>query len=248
MRVADWPAFGTPEQEPCNLKWVMSLSTLATGLWRPQTNAIALERARLARELHDGVIQSLVGIEMQLEVIRREAAQGAASVASDLERIQVLLREEVLSLRELMQEMRPVDVTPDDLLDHMASMVERFGRDTGISVRFEADRQEVSLPPPICRELTMILREALVNVRKHSGARHVLVRLILEDRRWKLVIDEDGRGFAFTGRYSQAELDSTRRGPIVIKERVRAIGGELTIESAPGHARLEIAVPEAAHG
>ena len=226
----------------------MSLASLATRLWRPHAKAIATERARLARELHDGVIQSLVGIEMQLEVIRREAAQGAASVVSDLERIQTLLREEVLSLRELMQEMRPVDVTPQDLLNHMAGMVERFTRESGISARFEADRREVALPSSICRELTMILREALVNVRKHSGAQHVLVRLILENRRWKLVIDEDGRGFAFTGRYSQAERDAARRGPIVIKERVRAIGGELTIDSAPGRARLEIAVPEGAHG
>jgi signal transduction histidine kinase len=58
------------------------------------------------------------------------------------------------------------------------------------------------------------------------------------------VVDDDGRGFDFSGRLSQEELDAARKGPVIIKERVRAIGGELSIESAPGRgARLEITFP-----
>ena len=92
--------------------------------------------------------------------------------------------------------------------------------------------------------MVQILLEALVNVRRHSGARNVFVRLATVNRDCRLSIDDDGCGFPFAGRLSQADLDASRRGPLVIKERVRLIGGELTIESDPGQgARLEIAVP-----
>jgi signal transduction histidine kinase len=57
-------------------------------------------------------------------------------------------------------------------------------------------------------------------------------------------VEDDGKGFPFTGRCSQAEMDESGKGPMIIKERVRLIAGELTVESNPGRgARLEITVP-----
>jgi signal transduction histidine kinase len=215
---------------------------------RLRARAGAMERARVARELHDGVIQSLIGLEMRLEVASRRAADGA-SITADLELVTSRIREEIVSVRELMHQMRPVEVTRADLPDYLANLVDRFGRETGISARFVCDLQDVPFSPRVCRELVMILQEALVNVRKHSGASNVLVRLRLDDKHWSLLIDEDGRGFNFEGRYSHSQLDARRRGPVVIKERVRAIGGELTIDSTPGRgARLEISLPRMVHG
>ena len=108
----------------------------------------------------------------------------------------------------------------------------------------EAD--EISLPSPVCRELARIVQEALVNVRKHSGAKQVTVQLVEADGKWELTIEDDGAGFPFAGKISQAELDSSGRVPAIIRERVRLIQGELTIESKPGSgARLEILVPQA---
>jgi two-component system nitrate/nitrite sensor histidine kinase NarX len=101
------------------------------------------------------------------------------------------------------------------------------------------------MPQPVCRELTRIVQEGLVNVRKHSHAHSALVRLSARNGNWTLLIEDDGRGFPFTGRLSQAELDAMGKGPVVIKERVRVIAGELTIESNPGQgSRLEISVPQ----
>jgi two-component system NarL family sensor kinase len=97
--------------------------------------------------------------------------------------------------------------------------------------------------------MARIVHEALVNVRRHSGARNVFVRLATVNGDCRLSIDDDGCGFPFTGRFSQADLEAGRKGPLVIKERVRLLGGQLTIESDPGHgARLEIAVPLSSHG
>lgn len=209
----------------------------------------AIERARVARELHDGVIQTLIGLEMQVDVLRRQPAASQGNIAEELGRIQELLRQEVLNLRELMQQMRPIDLGPKQLLDYLAAAVDRFRRDTGISARFVTAFEEVTIPSRVCNEVARIVQEALVNIRKHSGARSVIVRFDSQDENWKLVIDDDGRGFDFAGRLTHAELEAARKGPLVIKERVRSIGGELAVESASGRgARLEITFPQKAYG
>jgi signal transduction histidine kinase len=100
------------------------------------------------------------------------------------------------------------------------------------------------MPQKICRELVRIVQEGLVNVRKHSGARHALVRLESNESEWNLSLEDDGKGFPFSGRFSQIQLDEIGKGPMIIKERVRLIAGELTVESTPGQGtRLEVTVP-----
>ena len=212
---------------------------------RFRSRAGAIERARVARELHDTAIQSFISIEMQVDVLRRRAAADSPQLADDLNRIQGLLRQEVLNLRELMQAMRPVDIGPHQFLDFIAQLVERFSRDTGVGVRFVSELQEVTLPATTCRELARVVQEGLVNIRKHSGAKSAIVRFGASDGVWKLVIDDDGHGFPFSGRHTLSELDRLHQGPTVIKERIRTVGGDMVIESNPGHgSRLEITVPQ----
>ncbi len=212
---------------------------------RLRERAGAVERARFARELHDGAIQSLIAVEMQLDVVRRQSGQQPV-VTSELSRIQKLLREEVLKLRELMQAMKSFEVDAERLPGFVADTVERFRRETGISAEFVSEIEKVELPQKVCRELARIVQESLVNVRKHSGARHVLVRLAQRSGNLQLTVEDDGRGFPFSGRLSETELAITGKGPAVIRERVRLLAGELTIESNPGHgARVEVRIPPA---
>lgn len=212
-------------------------------LHRMRRRAGAAERARFARELHDGAVQSLIAVEMQVDVLRRHADAGKP-IGGELGRIQALLREEVLKLRELMQQMKAIDVDSQRLLGVINDTVERFQRETGISARFVTDLAELDMPQRVCREILRIVQEGLVNVRKHSGARHALVRLGSSGDKWSLSVEDDGRGFPFSGRYNQQRMEEDGKGPMIIKERVRLIAGELTVESNPGQgARLEITVP-----
>ncbi len=213
-------------------------------LRRLRRRAGALERARLGRELHDGAVQSLIGVEMQVDVLRRNYP-GAERVGGELDRIQKLLREEVLKLRELMQQMNAADIDAHKLPGFLRDAAQRFQRETGIAAGFFMDEAELELPSPVCRELARIAQEALVNVRKHSGAKQVLVQLLHTGGNWKLIVEDDGAGFPFAGRVSQPELDAAGRAPAIIRERVRLIHGELTIESKPGQgSRLEILLPQ----
>ncbi len=212
-------------------------------LHRLRRRAGAAERARFARELHDGAVQSLIAVEMQVDVLRRQADAGKP-IGGELGRIQGLLREEVLKLRELMQQMKAIDVDAERLLGVLNDTVERFQRETGISARFVTDLEDLDMPQRVCRELLRIVQEGLVNVRKHSGARHALVRLGASQSRWTLTLEDDGKGFSFAGRYNQDQMEEAGKGPLIIKERVRLIAGQLTVESNPGQGtRLEITVP-----
>lgn len=210
---------------------------------RLRVKAGAAERARVARELHDGAIQSLFAIDMKLEALRRDDGRGV-DLRGELGEVQGLVRQEVLALRELMQALRPVELeSSEQLPDVLAHVVERFQRESGIGARFVTSGSGFTIPPPKALELVRIAQEALVNVRKHSGAGQVLVRLAAAPAGCQLVVEDDGRGFAFEGRLTAQELDDKRWGPAVIKERARLIGAELAVESSPGSgARVEVTV------
>ena len=210
--------------------------------------AAAVERRRIARELHDGVIQTVAGVAVQIAALKIRLAEESPAIGEELDRMDAVLREEVQRLRDMMQQMRPLELDPDKLVDALEDFVHRFQRETGIAARFVTQLDYVALPPRACREVARILQEALVNVRRHSGAQNVSVRLSALNGDCCLSIDDDGCGFPFRGRLSHADLDAARKGPMVINERVRLLGGALTIDSEPGRgARLEIAVPLTSH-
>jgi len=214
-------------------------------LRRLRSRATAVERARVARDLHDGVVQSLHAIGFRLYALRTQAAIAPVERDRELLDIQQLVQDEAANVRTLIQQLKPLDFDPRHLVDFLAGMIERYRSDTGIAAKFVCDLRDVAFPPHVCREVAGIVQEALVNVARHSGATNVLVRLGAQEGYWVLTVDDDGRGFEFCGRFSHSELEHAHQGPLVIHERVRAIGGELSIDTRPGRgARLEIKIPQ----
>lgn len=234
------------------LRFLQDISNLVTPsvysvylLRRLRSRAAAVERARVSRELHDGVVQSLHAIAFRLYALRTRSSIDSGEREQELLEVQQLVQNEAANVRHLIHQLEPLDFDPRHLVDFLAGMVTRYRQDTGITAQFICDVAQVSLPPATCREIAGILREALANVRRHSGAQNVLVRLGRQRGGWVLIIEDDGRGFEFSGRLSHNELEEGRRGPLVIKQRVRAIEGELTIISKPGQgARLEVKIPD----
>ncbi len=141
--------------------------------------------------------------------------------------------------------MRPVDLGPNQLLEFLADTVDRFRRDTGLQARFISDvNEDIALTPHTCREIIRITQEALANVRKHANAQNVLVTFSAENEAYQLEVNDDGRGFDFSGKLTFDDLLHTSRGPTVLRERVHTIRGELVIESTPGKgSRLDIKIP-----
>jgi signal transduction histidine kinase len=209
-----------------------------------RVRAIEAERSRISRDLHDGILQTLLSIEIQLDVLRRKVTSHPDQAESGLASLQQTVRNEGAELRHLVTDLRPLRVQSADLVDLMRGFAERFRNESTLALDLLVDSVDLQAPDRVCREVFQIYREALNNIKKHAKASHVVVKLTQDDSRLSLVVDDNGEGFSFAGRFTGDELDRLRLGPISIKERTRTVGGVLTVESNPGHgARLTIEVP-----
>jgi len=140
-------------------------------LRRLRQRAGAVERARVARELHDGAVQSLIAMEMQVDVVRRQAETQSSPIAGELARIQGLLREEVLKLRELMQQMKSLEGGFVEFLCDSWSIRWRDSRERRESARaLLAKWSSHTCRRAFAGNWPASFREGLVNVRKHSTA------------------------------------------------------------------------------
>ena len=209
-----------------------------------RARAIEGERSRISRDLHDGILQTLLSIEIQLDVLRRRVAAAPDQAVSNLANLQQTVRNESAELRHLVTDLRPLRVQSADLVDLMRGFAERYRNESTLALDVLIDSADIHAPDRVCREVFQIYREALNNIKKHAKASHVVVKLSQDDSRLVLMVDDNGEGFSFAGKFTGDELDRLRLGPISIKERTRTVGGVLTIESNPGHgARLTIEVP-----
>ncbi len=192
------------------------------------------ERQRIAADFHDGPMQSFIGLQMRLEILRKMLARNPQIAAEELVQLQELCRSQVNELRTFVRSMRPAEVDGASLGASISRMVEQFQKDTGISTSFMSgdyfDPSEIQ----VSLELLQIVREALNNVQKHAKATRVAVSLNKHGDRLEICVDDNGSGFPFSGSYSLEELDSLRLGPLSIRRRVKALDGELNLESRPG--------------
>jgi signal transduction histidine kinase len=209
-----------------------------------RARAIESERSRISRDLHDGILQTLLSLIIQLDVLKTRVTGNPEKAAREVANLQKIVQQESEELRRMVTDLRPVRVESADMRELMLGFAERFRSEYGLAVDLFIDDHNRHLPDRICRELFQIYRESLHNIKKHAQASHVVVKLTQDESNVFLVVDDNGRGFSFSGRYSSEELDRLRLGPISIKERTRGVGGTLTVESNPGHgARLTVDIP-----
>ena len=116
------------------------------------------------------------------------------------------------------------------LMQSLATLVERFGQETGIAVYFQNDCQALALTPTQEIQLFYIIQEALTNIRKHSGAQNVRVMLNNEDDLYTVLIEDDGLGMAGPA----APLAGEHAGLAIMQERTAKLPGQIVIESEPG--------------
>jgi two-component system sensor histidine kinase UhpB len=181
------------------------------------------ERARVARDLHDEVNQSLTGLLLRLEALREDAPR---QLEPELAETKALANQAMRELLSLARQLRPTALDDLGLAAAIDGLVDQLGRgdfETG----FEADGHFSDLPTDAQLVVYRVAQEALSNAARHSDARRVSVRLRrLEDQGVALEVADDGSGFAFDE--SEGGL-----GIAGMRERALLIGGDLTIESRP---------------
>ena len=201
-----------------------------------------VERQRIADDFHDGPLQSFISFQMRLNVVQQMLGRELASGLRELQDLQSVCRSQVAELRAFVRGMRPLEVEGESLSTAIRRLVENFKKDTGISAGYSS--QEVTGEPESFLEVLQIVRESLNNVQKHSKASRVAINLTMQGEMLHIEIEDDGTGFPFSGNYELSELEALRIGPGSIKRRVRSLGGELVVNSRPGHgATLRVRIP-----
>jgi signal transduction histidine kinase len=131
--------------------------------------------------------------------------------------------------------MRPVEVDTSSLTAAARRLVDDFQKESGVPVTFLTGEEPVSVSGRVGMDVLQIIREALNNIHKHAQATHVIFSLEQNDSTLVIAVSDNGKGFRFGGKYSLEELDQLRLGPNSIKQRMRMLGGDLQLESQPGH-------------
>lgn len=231
---------------PKHQAWRTAFSVYPSPFRRRVQRARLDERTRLARELHDGVLQSLTGATLQMQALRRLIDENPSDARDRLRCLEEFLIEEQSALRSWTQTLKPgapSDAGPTvDLAGALKKLGCRMERQWSLrTVLRISDAKRI--PAPLSNEVYRLVQEALNNVGRHAGARLAQVQLEVPGKHVHLVVCDDGRGFPFAGRYDLAALTSHNIGPVSFRERVASLRGELVLESTASGSRLDALLP-----
>lgn len=205
------------------------------------------ERARLSQELHDGIGQMLTAVELSLDRLRKALPAGEANVHERLERARVLTEQSLADLRRLIAALRPGILDQLGLVPALDWVSDHTLRPLGVMVTLEADGQRERLPSEVETILFRIAQEAMSNVARHSQARHLTIRLWHEAGRVHMILADDGQGCDLST-LAQAADYGRGLGLAGMQERASLAGGQVTIDSRPGHGTtLAVVVPVSDH-
>jgi signal transduction histidine kinase len=197
------------------------------------------ERMRLARELHDGVIQSLTGAALRLQTARRMVAGRPEQAAELLTETSALLAAEQRELREFISG----ELLGGDLVDRLRELAARGGSLWGLEVEVTGELPPEALPAGAGRDLSRIAQEALVNAARHGRARRVEMAVAAGAGRVRLEVADDGRGFPEPGRWDARDPAARGRVPETIRQRVERLGGTLVVDTGPAGTRVQVELP-----
>jgi two-component system, NarL family, sensor histidine kinase UhpB len=220
------PPGGPEEVERLHSAFVRMLERLEAERRRASSAALDAqeeERARIARDLHDEVNQSLTGLLLRLEAAREKAPP---QLAGELAEIRALANQALRELLTLARQLRPTALDDLGLKAALASHVTDLGRQSGIETSFESSGDIASVPQDVQVVAYRVAQEALSNAARHSGAAHVRVSLDREDGSVQLRVADDGRGFTF-------DQASRGLGLAGMRERALLVNGDLKVESRP---------------
>jgi len=197
---------------------------------RIEREAIIEERRRIARELHDGIAQSLGYLNLKTKLVSDSvASQNTVQALTELVDIRQVVQDNYEDIREAIDQLS-TEIRSAPLIPALASYTREFGDNNGIRAQFNVARPFPQLSPVAELQLLRIAQEVLTNVRRHAQASEVEVKLENTDETVELLIKDNGQGF------DSLDLEQFLpgyHGLNIIKERAESLGGSVTISAAP---------------
>jgi signal transduction histidine kinase len=213
--------------------------------------AVAEERVRVGRDLHDSILQSLTGAALQLKTVARVMEKDPERARGRIAEIQEIIAADQRELRWFIDQLQEraqisMDGEPYDIAARMKFLVHRFRQHWDLDVRYELDPLIQLLPGTLRAEVFALISEGVANAAKHASPSRVWVEVKAAGRSVEIRVEDDGHGFPFVGRYDLSELVESKRGPVTLKERVMSLNGSMSIDSATDGSRIDIRIPMAA--
>ncbi|MDO8716319.1 MAG: sensor histidine kinase [Dehalococcoidales bacterium] len=198
---------------------------------RIEKEAIMEERRRMAREIHDGVAQSLSYLNMKTKLLSDSiSSQKTIQALGELADVRKVVKDTYDDIREsidqLSTEIKNVPIVPA-----LANYTREFGTNNGIRVHFEVLRGFPQLAPTAELQLLRIAQELLTNVRKHAQATIVSIKLETINQSVEMLVKDNGLGFVLT---EPGEAPPGYHGLKIIRERAEGLGGSVNVVTAPG--------------
>jgi len=185
-------------------------------------DAVARERARIARELHDGIATDLAGAISLFKVYLESAG---AHPDENLKHVFEIMERLLKHVREALADLRPAPIGAGGLTDELRRQADEVARLYGIRVELSSNGTEDMLPAQQREVVAQVVREALTNVRRHSGSSICRVKLGFAARPFLIEVADEGRGIVGTG---------AGYGLVGMRERAAGIGGRLEVVSTQG--------------
>lgn len=195
------------------------------------------ERKRLARELHDQTIQSLVALNQRVQMARRALAHDPARADEKLAELQSLLAETVAEVRRFSQALRPIYLEELGLVPALEMLARECQAGTTMQVTFETVGAPRRLPPAAELAIYRIVQEALNNAARHAQARAAHVRVVFNGPELVVQMSDDGIGFVVPEQVSELAARG-HFGLMGMHERAQLIGAHLAVRSQPGQGTI----------
>jgi signal transduction histidine kinase len=209
-----------------------------------QELAIREERIRMSRDLHDGILQGLTGIRLEIHDIAE--APVAPPLHDRLLAAERALAIEQRELRRLIDDLNPKQpVSPDtDTLDAaLRRRVARLAAEWKTPINIHVMPSDLAVGTERAQSIGLMCQEATINALKHGHPTRVSISVAASDHEIRLTVVDDGRGFPFTGRLDHEALVERNVGPVTLRDRAASLKGRLAVESGSRGSRVEITLP-----
>ena len=204
--------------------------------------AAATERIRVARDLHDGILQSLTAAGLRLKAVSSNLGPESKSTIDDVRR---LLLDEQQRIRLFVEErQKSIDQQQLALLSKMQELIDKNERHWGCHITLSVTPEDTEIRSELARQLDFVLAEAIANAVRHGQASRFEVRVKASSDRLLLWIRDNGHGLKdATGVYDMTELATRKIGPVSLRSRIDELCGSLTLSSSPHGVELQVDLP-----
>jgi signal transduction histidine kinase len=207
--------------------------------------ALRDDRLRVSRDLHDGVLQALTGIRLELQDVAVDCA-GQPATQDRLLAAERALATEQRGLRRFIDGLKPAVAPPSDagvLASTLRELTSRLSIEWKTPIAIRVAPPDLTVGDGLEQPLRLMVHEAVINALKHGHPSRVAVTVEAADSRLSVTVTDDGRGFPFRGRLDHEALLRSDAAPVSLRDRVAALNGRIAIDSGARGARVEITLP-----